>query len=435
MNSPQQVRQFLQWYRGEGEQPDISPKLPDWVDDRVPKDDQRELIPIEDYDIKGRLSDQPSDDWRWRYPGQQLPRIEEVWRESTEYEGLEAFAWYVPFHFSRQHWGIYVDEVGLQFLGHLLYEWSYEIEGLPESAGRQAKWSYGDSLSDSVPGAGVRGEPAFESLEQAFNLALEILLRHEWYHHQVELLASYIEESSETMCYEQYHKDVYQDTFAEEACIEESLANAYVDWGQACSNRAPSRDVFRALFYKSSLNQPTAYQNYHRYLGSDFRTGGQYLGNLVKTGDAGASPLEITDPDRRLALGAELPFTTGVHRPRDHRPVPIYMVRPSYRLPTLSAFRAIQLETNYEITRSEQWNQKYKKADPSLQDLVDRTVEKLIKNVNLPGFRWRSCPRGYEYGRMNKKHRFVVNKNDREEKVELIDFGEHNLPKREYNCY
>lgn len=37
MNSPEETRAFLQWYHGDGEQPDISPKRSEWVDDRVPR--------------------------------------------------------------------------------------------------------------------------------------------------------------------------------------------------------------------------------------------------------------------------------------------------------------------------------------------------------------------------------------------------------------
>lgn len=284
-------------------------------------------------------------------------------------------------------------------------------------------------------GGGNQGEPAFDSLAAAFRLALELLLRHKWYHHQVELLASHLEDISDALCYEQYHRNAYQKTFADEACIEESLANAYVYRSRACSRRAPNRTIFRALFDKAAQNQPTAYQNYHRYRGEDFQLGGQYLGNIVQTANPGAAPLGITNPDRRLALGANLPFTTGVHQPRDHQRVPLYIVRTPYRLPSLSAFRAIQLETNYELVRSDTWAKKYDTVDTTLRQLVDTTEAKLERNANLPGFQWRRCPRGYEYGRMNDQYRMIVDKDERAERIELVDFGGHGLPQTDYSCY
>lgn len=439
MDSPSAVRRFLQWYQGEDDvdRPAVDSRLPPWLQERTPRlRDEGTLVALDEYDLKGRLTDGPPDvDGEWLSPEQHVDEVEQTWRDSTEGEGTEAFAWYVPFHYSTRRWGIYVDEVGLQLLGNLLYEWSQQLS-TSSSGSRPSRSSWPPTAPLSVPvrGGGGQGEPSFDTRAEAFTLALEILLRHEWYHHQVELLAAHLEDAADKMYYERYHQEVYRDTFPEGTCIEESLANAYVYRSRAAVNRAPSGDVFRALFHKSTERQPAAYERYHQFVADDFHRGGQFLGHLIRTGDSPVSLRDVADRRRRVALGANLPFTTGVHRPRSHRPIPIYIVRPTYNLQTLSYFRAVQLETNYDVVRSDKWEEKYKKRN-ELQELVDNTEQKIERNVNHPGFHWRQCPQGYHYGRMNKQHRMIVDKDDSAERVELIDFGEHDLPKKEYNCY
>lgn len=357
MNSPQDTRQFLRWYQEGGEYPSVSLTLPDWFNGRVPQhrdrsgliseEPSRMFVPLEDYDIHSRMRGERLDQSQCESTEQARQSVEQRWQDSTEQEGMEAFAWYVPFHFSRDHWGIYIDEAGVQLLGSFFYLWSFKFEE-PSQDGMQTSWSPGDPITDPIAGGGNRGEPAFESLDQACKLAKEVLLRHEWYHHQVELLASHLEDIAGVLQYEQYHTDVYRDTFASEACIEESLANAYVYRSQAAGNRAPSRDVFHALFHRATKHQPTAYQNYHHYLGSDFQQGGQYLGYMIQNGHPTYAPQGITDTEHRLALGANLPFTTGVHRPRNHQPVPIYVSQSASNPSTLFSFRAVPLETDLE---------------------------------------------------------------------------------------
>lgn len=422
MNSPEEVSQFLRWYHksGDEQKPTTDTQLPSWLEGRTPPlMDEGTLVALGDYDLKARLSEAPPEvDGEWLEPAEHRQDIEQTWQESTEQEGFEAFAWYVPFHYSPRRWGIYVSEEGIQVLGNLLYEWSHNLK----SSRQQASTGGATELSP------------FDFRGTAFRLALEILLRHEWYHHQVELLASYIEDVTGELCYEKYHEGVYRQEFPTADCIEESLANVYVTRSRAAKRHSPSNEAFDLLFKKSAERQPEAYAEFEKFTGSEFYHGNRALGYLLKTGNRVSRIQAVQDSDIQLPLASNIPFTTAVHNPRTHRLVPIYIVRPWYNLQTLSYFKAVQLETNYDLERSDLWEKKYANS-PDMQELVDKTENKLRKNANLPGFNWRSCPGRYDYGRMNNQYRMIVERDETNEIINLIDFGGHELPTEEYSCY
>jgi len=113
---------------------------------------------------------------------------------------------------------------------------------------------------------------SFESVQAACELALEILLRHEWYHHQTELLATYLEDVAGEMLYRDYVGGSVSTGASRKDCLEESLANAYVARSRACMRRAPSTPAFHTLFEYSTRFQPDAYRAYERFTGQDFRS-------------------------------------------------------------------------------------------------------------------------------------------------------------------
>jgi hypothetical protein len=438
MDSVSHVRDFLQWYRGELEEPPDFDEVPGWLDDRTPDPSQefRETILLEDYDLNGRLYDEPpTNAEEWYDPSNALGLIEQSWRDTVSESGIEAFAWYIPFHYSTRRWGIYVAEEGLQLLGHLINEWSRDLIGPQTSEARNGdRWSPSTPSGTVVEQGSQLGESAFEILPAAFDLALEILLRHEWYHHQVELLSAYIEDIQGSLCYTGYYNSVYRTTFPTIECIEESAANSYVYRSQACSRRAPSLDVFRALFYRMTQSQPAAYQGYLDLRGTDYKKAGQRIAYLMKKADHNTS-IEVQNTNNLRSLGAELPFGTALRQPRTHVSIPIYIVNPeSYNLETLSKFKSIQLETDYDLIKTDQWKENYFDADEDLAMLADNTMDKLERNINLPGLNWTKCKTGYHYIRMNDQYRMIVNRNDSKKEIELIDLGHHDLPK-DYGCH
>lgn len=442
MYIPDQAREFLDWYDSGGEEPpeihDQQP--PTWLVDRHPWINQNAqpngtLIRISDYNIKQRTEEEPESD-EYLTGVQAADELLEDWQEVVDVEGFDAIAWYVPFHYSTNHYGIYVTEEGLQSLGNLLYIWSHG-KAKPERYDIKFSASGGDTAleadtEDIVPQ--YKQEP-LESIEAALELALEILLRHEWYHHQTELFATYLEDLTDQMLYKEYTEDAYRSTYPEEDCIEESLANAYVARSRACMERAPSANAFRTLFEYSACYQPEAYRKYGRFSGQDFRLGARHLAHILQTADPENISDSIGDPARQTHLGTRHPFDTSITRAIGSRRLPVYIVQPRSPTPHLEYFERIALETNYEVIYTSDFEKKYEKADKTVQQRVDRAIEKLETNVNMGGFNWRNCRTGYQYVRINDQMRMIVDRDDTIEKIELIDFDtDHDLP-REYGCY
>lgn len=448
MFAPDDARRFLRWYDGEsgefGQPPRIpNQTIPDWYRDREVELDSdgvgpRHGVPLLNYDVDGRINDEnvPSGD-EYVSGRDHLDRIVQIWEATVRDDGFEAIAWYRPFHFDVENYGIYIVERGLQVLAILLYEWSHG--NLPtatdvtvtirdgHNSGLQSEMETGE-----VDDWSYDGEP-IESLVQAFDLALEILLRHEWYHHQVELLAANMEDFADEMLYQDYQRDWYQSTYAESLCIEESLANAYVERSRACHNRAPSATAFRTLFEQTTKGTPEAYRAYHRFTGQQFHEGGKHLAYLLQNPDSSADPL--SDPKLKRALGSQLPLSTNIRRAVEKGRLPVYILQEPSPTPHLAYFKTVRLETDYEIIRSDSFKEAYENIDGSIKQRVDNTVDKLKRNVDLPGFNWEKCKGRYWYLRVNRPFRMIAERDDEEERVELIDVStDHDLPEK-YGCY
>jgi len=442
MFTPDQARDFLGWYDGGGEEP---PRIPDqqppgWLVDRHPwinpnANPERNLIPISDYDIKNRTDEEPDSD-EYILGTQAADDLVEDWRGTVDGDGFDAIAWYVPFHYSMEHYGIYVTEDGLQRLGNLLYIWSHG-RAKPERYDMTFTVSGGDTpieadTEDIVP---EYDHDPIESIQAALDLALEILLRHEWYHHQTELLATYLEDLADEMVYKDYMEQAYRPTHSEEDCIEESLANAYVARSRACMGRSPSADAFRTLFEYSTCYQPEAYREYGRFTGQDFRLGGRHLARLLQTADPTDISESIGNPRRQTHLGTRHPLDMSIHRAITARRMPVYIIQPRSPTPHLEHFKYVTLETDYEVIPTPDFEKKYEKADGDVRKRVDNAIGKLERNVELPGLRWKSCSNGLQYVRVNDQMRMIVDRDDSIDEIELIDFDtDHDLPKK-YGCY
>lgn len=81
-------------------------------------------IPLEQYEIRVNEAgspENPSQEFRFK----DVPyAVEEVWDSRVAESGLAACCTYVPFHEAPDEYGIYIQQRGLRWLGHLFYEWS-----------------------------------------------------------------------------------------------------------------------------------------------------------------------------------------------------------------------------------------------------------------------------------------------------------------------
>jgi len=458
------VRTFLRWYDHEDvaieeitENPNIQPNLPDRLRGQLPNDiegqsgrrdrqgddggSRARSVSLARYDPRARLlgyDEMPEDDWepvdpvRVPSPGARDPVVEN-YDASVDTEGFDALAFYVPFHFDAGACGIYLREEGVFTLAARIYHALRDLGVVDKSS--EYDVSPGDLEPDHQP---WQQEPEQIAYLTSFDLAVEILLRHEWFHHQVELLAAYLEDARDELTYVEYHRTAYDGTFASTDCIEETLANSYVARSRSCANVLTSRDLFQAVFEQTTQAQPPAYRVYDTDRDS-VRQLSKRLTHLLVGGDVDETlgRGQPRDPAAVTQLGRELPLSTDVGRRRGTGRVPVRVVLSDGSAspePAPSVFEAIQLRTDYTIDRTASWDESYERADGSLRQLADNCIAKLEQNVALPGFRWEHCGGDTWYGRLNDQFRFVANRYDREQRVELLEFGDHDLP-AEYGCY
>jgi mRNA-degrading endonuclease RelE of RelBE toxin-antitoxin system len=117
------------------------------------------------------------------------------------------------------------------------------------------------------------------------------------------------------------------------------------------------------------------------------------------------------------------------------RRVPVYIIQPPSPTPNLEYFNYVALQTDYTIRRTGDFEKKYDRVDNTIREKVDRAIEKLETNVDMPGFNWRNCRTGYQYVRINQQMRMIVNRDNAAKEIELVDFdADHDLPE-EYGCY
>ena len=215
----------------------------------------------------------------------------------------DALAYYLPFHFYRNSWGIYVRAAGVCALAEHL-------------------------------GSRVGGHAALD-------FSYRLLLEHERLHFFAEYAASRIEVVTHESCYHDYFKG------KEAACHEEALANAH-------SIRSARRSAAKLLVDAAEawmLKQPEGYHDFEKWLPPHFEKGRRQaacymapvkaMTNILSTNSHPAEFIffQIT-PRRcpvRIVLDANLPWLTvakpfpkqfglQVHvRTNDHKPPHIHI--------------------------------------------------------------------------------------------------------------
>lgn len=169
MFAPEQGRRFLRWYDGEAGEPPVLPDQdpPSWLVDKhpwvtAPDRQDEQLIPLSEYNLKQRTSGTPDEEGY--VPGPQAgDELVGLWRGIVDEEGFDSVAWYVPFHFSVDEYGIYVTERGIQVLGNLLFNWSH---GQEKPTAADITFSSGDGEFPLQPDVrNAAPEYTFEPLE------------------------------------------------------------------------------------------------------------------------------------------------------------------------------------------------------------------------------------------------------------------------------
>ena len=153
----------------------------------------------------------------------------------------DVIAWYVPFHFDRYDWGIYMRHDGLKWLaGQLLRHWS--------RLGRPLN-------RKTLPGLLLKG-------------AYSSLFAHEHFHHRVESMATRLEYTLRYPLYQPYTDIVYEPALGTDAVLEEALANTYMVNAQASMLRR-HKPLARIVqdYHKSNMDQqPPGYRDAERIL-------------------------------------------------------------------------------------------------------------------------------------------------------------------------
>jgi hypothetical protein len=198
-----------------------------WIRDRE--------IRIEKPEITGPLT---AKDVIFVYPEAEIPeKDEEIGREIEEI-GIEALAWYVPFHRSK-NWGIYFRVRGICYLSNF-FKTNRNINDINERMKR----------------------------------AFEVLFHHEFFHFLTEIAATHIEMIYVKLSYNKYFE--YPDKEKRRVIFtEEALANAY------SFRRIPGR--YRNRIQDFFDGQPPPYSEYSRFLSDiEFLVGKRKLGDLIR---------------------------------------------------------------------------------------------------------------------------------------------------------
>ncbi len=351
--------------------------------------------------------------------------VEHAWDDHIADYGLDAVSTYVPFHEDPATYGIYIRQQGIRFLGHLLYQWS-RVQGIADRPDE-----YGGLLHQYDFQSSNRlhfENTAFESLEEAFDLAQEIILRYQWFRHQTELLAAYLEDATGSECYSSYRNQMPAGVASAEAI----LSKAYVARSYACRSKAPVSRLYRPLFERMISEFPSSDQVDYAAFEDGFD---ELCSEVVAELTGQSSPAASGPPPRGGSLAEQLPFETDVWGAVPSR-LPVYVTRNEFSTDNGSyGPREKPLDPDWEITTSDTWDDSYKRAEGSLRQRADNAVDKLEKNVRHGGFEWNPCkPENRWYFRLNQQFRGVADIYNQDFRVVLVDFGEHSVPS-DYGCW
>lgn len=346
--------------------------------------------------------------------------IERYWDTLIDQYGFDGVVTYLPFHEDPATYGIYVSQRGIRFLGHLLYNWSKVIE--PADASLPARppgtpMQYGHLIA----GQRLRNKPAaFDSLEDAFDFAYQILRRYAWFHHQTELLAAYLEDARNEVCYPSYQQQC-REIAAPEADLSRAVGHLYVARSRACQNAAPA-GLFQPLLERAlRVFEPPA-DELPLKASDGFEQGRRELSRILRDGFGSTT---VSAP---IELSKRLPFSTNIDRAVPER-IALYITRRESD-PDDDSFAnrpgviSLSNQTTYAIEESPTYEKKYEN-NPELQDRLDNRVERIRESFDTQN--WKGVTEGLDdkrYIDVTGSVRLVVSVDEDEQSVELLDFGD-----------
>lgn len=342
--------------------------------------------------------------------------LEAEWDTAVGAYGLDAVTEYIPFHIDEQSYGIYIPQRCIRSLGHLLNGWARELTASPDTP---AESIHLDATAHANP------QSPFESLTQAFDLAAELLVRYRWADHQLELLASHLADFTGIDAYGVYH-DQNRRLDADETATRYRLLRQ-LDRSTACRRLAPPG------LYDPLLRRMTA-----AFTNSNSNTLSQLSSESPQTlhrqqVSVLSSTFDISTTHSEGFLADELPFR------RLDRSVPtriqVYITRrePDSDYGTITnrpGTRSLDLEQR-PISRTDEFERSYRKADGTLKRDIDDLVEDIRNRFGHLTWKGMSFgPKDKRYIDVTGSKRLVVQIDDQTKEVTLLDFGSHDLPRQ-----
>jgi hypothetical protein len=174
-------------------------------------------------------------------PEVEVPETDEYLEGEVRSNGVEALAWYVPFHQSKR-WGFYFRVRGICYLSNFF-----------------------------------KNQSNIKDVNQRIKKAFEVLFYHEFFHFLTEITAAHMEMSYKKPLYNDYVQFIAKTKYGG-LLIEEPLANAYV------LKRIPKRDYPQV---KKFFNiQPPPYSTFWKFIpDTDFLIGKRKLGAMMRIHD------------------------------------------------------------------------------------------------------------------------------------------------------
>ena len=346
--------------------------------------------------------------------------IERYWGALVDQYGLDGVVTYLPFHEDPAAYGIYISQRGIRYLGHLLYNWSKVFEPvngtLPtRPSGTPMQYGY------LIAGSRLRNKSAaFDSLEDAFDFAYEILRRYGWLHHQTELLAAYLEDAQNEVCYPSYQQH-YREIAAPEADLSRAVGHQYVARSRACQNAAPT-GLFQPLLERTLRAFEPPADEFSLTASDGFEQGRRELSRRLRDG------FKSTTVSAPIELSNRVPFSTNIGRTVPDQ-IALYITRCESD-PADGSFAnrpgviSLSNQTTYAIEESSTYEKKYNN-NPELQDRLDNRVERIRNSFEAQN--WKGVTDGPDdkrYIDVTGSVRLVVSVDEDEQSIELLDFGD-----------
>lgn len=427
--NPDSVRAYLRSYRRRSTLADVNGVLQDGETppDSV-RDQQRQLLGEADehviptwkyqYRVVGREEEMDNDP-RFIAFEDEIGLVETAWDTLVAKAGVDSVSTYRPFHDDVATSGIYVSQRGLRYLGHLLYHWS-RVHAHADSQSERIDALLTSRLAhDSQVFA---GDPAFDQIEDALELAREILVRYQWFHHQFELVVAHIEDARDEQLYQRYAQRPSQSPADQGRGLSAALALSTVRRSQACRSLAPD-DLFLPLFERTIATLEWKGDSHKQFTSREkFEDGCRELVADLYGGSYGPVPGE--------ELAARIPLETDVWVAVDST-ISAYITRRESDSDNGSyATNEAPLSDTWSVKTSEEWEALYDAADGSLLSQLDSAVDELDGRAMLPKLKGHGQgPKDTFYRNLTKGDRYVLKVDRANREITLLGFGDHDYPK------